>query len=94
MKEHSDNLKKFVFEQLKSEIAELHEDQKVMATNFAKLEDILIDALSKERAEFHEDKKEVTETKVRLIREAKAHFEKVKRKFIQKGASKVSEIVG
>ena len=94
MKEHSDTLKAFVFEQLKSEIAELHEDQKVMATNFAKLEDFVVDALSKEIAEFHEDKKDVTETKVRLIREAKAHFEKVRQKFIQKGASKVSEIVG
>ena len=94
MKEHSDNLKKFVFEQLKSEIAELHEDQKVMATNFAKLEDFVVDALSKEIAEFHEDKKDVAETKVRLIREAKAHFEKVRQNFIKKGAEKVSEVVG
>ena len=33
-------------------------------------------------------------TKVRLIREAKAHFEKVRNNFISKGADKVSEIVG
>ena len=94
MRENANLLKEFVMQSLKKEVTELHEDQKVMATNFAKLEDFVVDALSKEIAEFHEDKKDVTETKVRLIREAKAHFEKVRQKFIQKGASKVSEIVG
>ena len=94
IREHSDKLKSFVFEQLKSEIAELHNDQKVMAENFSKLEDFVVEALSKEISEFHQDKQDVAETKVRLIREAKAHFEKVRNNFISKGAEKVSEIVG
>ena len=93
MKEDSVKLKGFVFERLKSEINELHEDQKVMAENFQKLEEFVVDALSKEIAEFHEDKQDVAETKVRLIREAKAHFEKVRTKFITKSAQAVTSIV-
>jgi uncharacterized protein YukE len=94
IREHSDKLKAFVFEQLKGEIAELHNDQKVMAENFSKLEDFVVEALSKEISEFQKDKQDVAETKVRLIREAKGHFEKVRNNFISKGADKVSEIVG
>ena len=94
MKEDSAKLKGFVFERLKSEISELHADQKVMAENFQKLEEFVVDALSKEIAEFQKDKQDVAETKVRLIREAKAHFEKVRNNFVKKGAEKVSEVVG
>ena len=93
MKEDSAKLKGFVFERLKSEINELHADQKVMAENFQKLEEFVVDALSKEIAEFNEDKQDVAETKVRLIREAKAHFEKVRTKFITKSAEAVTTIV-
>ena len=91
--EHSNKLKAFVFDRLQSEISELHSDQKVMAENFQKLEEFVVEALSKEIAEFNQDKQDVAETKVRLIREAKAHFEKVRNNFITKGAAKVSEIV-
>merc|ERR1711998_155099 len=94
IREHSEKLKAFVFDQLKGEVAELHADQKVMAENFQKLEDFVVEALSKEIAEFQKDKQDVAETKVRLIREAKAHFEKVRNNFVKKGASKVSEVVG
>ena len=93
MQEDSANLKGFVFERLKSEINELYADQKVMAENFTKLEDFVVDALSKEIAEFNEDKQDVAETKVRLIREAKAHFEKIRTKFITKSAEAVTTIV-
>ena len=65
-----------------------------MAENFTKLEDFVVEALSKEIAEFQKDKQDVAETKVRLIREAKAHFEKVRSNFVKKGAEKVSEVVG
>jgi len=91
--EHAEKLKSFVFEKLKGEVAELYADQKVMAENFVKLEEFVVEALSKEIAEFQKDKQDVAETKVRLIREAKAHFEKVRSNFVKKGASKVSEIV-
>jgi hypothetical protein len=93
IQEHTNKLKSFVFDRLKAEIEELHSDQKVMAENFTKLEEFVVEALSKEIAEFQKDKQDVAETKVRLIREAKAHFDKVRNNFVKKGAEKVSEIV-
>jgi len=65
-----------------------------MAENYAKLEEFVVDALSNEIAEFYEDKKDLAETKVRLVREAKSHFEKVKKNFIERSATAVSEMVG
>jgi hypothetical protein len=93
MREHSDLMKTFVVEQLQSEIAELHEDKKAMQENYAKLEEFVVEALAGELAEFHEDKKDLAETKVRLVREAKEHFAKVKTNFIERSAQAVSETV-
>jgi hypothetical protein len=93
MRENANLLQTFVTKQLSSEISELHEDQKLMAGKFAKLEEFIVDALSKEIAEFHTDKKDLAETKVRLIREAKTQFAKVKENFVKKSAALVSETV-
>jgi len=93
MRENADLLKGFVLEQLQKEVAELHEDKKAMATQYAKLEEFVVEALSKEIAEFHEDKQDLAETKVRLVREAKEHFAKVKTDFIERSAQAVSETV-
>jgi hypothetical protein len=93
MRENANLLKGFVMEQLSKEVSELHEDQKVMAGNFAKLEEFVVEALAKEIAEFYEDKQDLAETKVRLVREAKAHFVKVKTNFIERSARLVSETV-
>ena len=92
-RENADLLKGFVMEQLTKEVGELHEDQKAMAENFGKLEEFVVEALAKEIAEFHEDKKDLAETKVRLVREAKEHFAKVKTNFIERSAKAVSETV-
>jgi hypothetical protein len=93
MREHSDLMKSFVVEQLQNEISELHEDKKAMQANYAKLEEFVVEALAGEIAEFHEDKKDLAETKVRLVREAKEHFAKVKTNFIERSAQAVSETV-
>ena len=94
MRENADLLKGFVVEQLKSEISELRADKVAMQENYAKLEEFVLDALSNEIAEFYEDKKDLAETKVRLVREAKTHFAKVKKDFIERSATAVSEMVG
>jgi hypothetical protein len=94
LKENGDLMKAFVMDQLGKEVTELHEDQKKLAVNYAKLEEFVVEALSKEIAEFHEDKKDLAETKVRLVREAKKHFNKVKTQFIERSAKLVSETVG
>jgi len=93
MRENADLLKGFVVEQLQSEISELRADKKAMAENYAKLEEFVVEALSGEIAEFYEDKKDLAETKVRLVREAKNHFAKVKKDFIERSAQAVSETV-
>ena len=93
MRENAGKLKEFVLHQLGKEVGELHEDQKAMAGNFSKLEEFIVEALSKELAEFYEDKKDLAETKVRLVREAKSHLQKVKADFIQKSSKAVMEAV-
>ena len=65
-----------------------------MQENYARLEEFVVDALSNEIAEFYEDKKDLAETKVKLVREAKNHFAKVKANFIERSATAVSEMVG
>lgn len=93
MKENSNLLKKFVVESLAKEVSELHEDQKEMAAKFAVLEEFIVEQLAKELAEFQEDKKDLAETKVRLVREAKDHINRVKKDFITRSAKAVQETV-
>ena len=93
MRENAELLKGFVVEQLQEEIKELRKDKKAMAEHYAKLEEFVVEALSSEIAEFYEDKKDLAETKVRLVREAKTHFAKVKKDFIERSADLVSETV-
>lgn len=87
-------MKSFVSEQLSKEIKELHTDQKAMTDKFVAMEEFVVESLAKEIAEFYEDKKDLAETKVRLVREGKAHINKVKSDFVKKSASLVSETVG
>ena len=94
MRENTNLLRGFVAENLAAEIKELRTDKKVMAENYAKLEEFVVEALASEIAEFNEDKKDLAETKVRLVREAKSHFAKVKTNFIERSATAVSEMVG
>jgi hypothetical protein len=93
MKDDSVALESFVLNNLKKELAELHEDRKAVAGNVAKLESFIVDALAKEIAEFHTDKKDLAETKVKLVRESKAKFESLKKEFISKASTMVAETV-
>lgn len=93
MRENNDLMKNFVMQSLAKEINELHEDQKAMATKFGLLEDFIVEQLAKEIAEFQDDKRDLAETKVRLVREAKAHLALVKEQFIKRSAALVAETV-
>ena len=77
-------MKNFVSEQLAKEIKELHADQKATKDKFVALEEFVVEALAKELAEFYEDKKDLAETKVRLVREGKAHVIKSKKTLLKK----------
>jgi len=91
--EHSDKLQEFVLRQLTKEISELNEDRKKVSENFGKLEDFIVNQLAKEITEFAEDKKDLAETKVRLVSEAKAKLDEVKKSFISKSAKVVETAV-
>lgn len=93
MKKDAECMKEFVLRQLKAELAELHEDQKIMSKNFGKLEEFVVRRLSKELSEFAADKKEVVETKVKLVKEAKSQLNAVKTNFIKRSAKMVEETV-
>jgi hypothetical protein len=93
MKDDSKTMESFVLNNLRKEIAELHEDRKSVAGNVAKLESFIVDALAKEIAEFHTDKKDLAETKVKLVRESKAKFETVKKDFVARSAEIIEETV-
>lgn len=93
MKSDASVMKEFVTRQLKSELSELHEDQKIMSKNFAKLEEFVVKQLAKEIAEFAADRKEVVETKVKLVKEAKGQLEAVKSNFIKRSAAIVEATV-
>ena len=93
MKDDAKAMESFVLNNLKKELAELHEDRKTVADNVAKLESFIVDALAKEIAEFHTDKKDLAETKVKLVRESKAKFENLKKEFISLASTKVAETV-
>lgn len=89
----AETMKKFVVEALASEVQELHEDQKQMAGKFIKLEQFVVEALAQEIAEFHTDKQELAETRVRLVREGREAFVKVKDQFIKRAAALVENTV-
>lgn len=93
MQKDSEMVKEFVFRKLSTELSELHEDQKKMSANFKKLEEFVIAQLAKEISEFNIDKKDVIETKVKLVKEAKAQLDAVKANFIQRSAKMVEETV-
>lgn len=93
MRENAGMLKEFVTEQLQSEIQELRQDKRALEAKHRKLEDFVVEALSKELTEFYEDKKDLAETKVKLVKESKAHLAKAKKSFIQKSAEAVTETV-
>jgi hypothetical protein len=93
MRENSNLLKSFVLEQLKKEIHELRSDKRAMESKYSKLEEFVVEALANEIAEFNEDKKDLTETKVRLVRESKSNINKIKKDFIERSARLVAETV-
>ena len=93
MTQDARTMESFVMNNLRKEINELHEDRQKVAANVAQLESFIVDALAKEIAEFHSDKKDLAETKVKLVRESKAKFEQVKKDFIARSATVISETV-
>jgi len=86
-------MKEFITRQLSAEVKELHEDQVQMASKFKTLEKFVVEALAQEIAEFHLDKQDLAKTKVRLVREGREAFAKMKEQFVKRAAQLVESTV-
>ncbi len=93
MSESATKFNNFMVTKLAEEIGELRKDRKAHNEGLEKLEGFIVHALAREIQEFAQDKQEVVETKVRLVREARAKLEGLKSKFVKESAQKMSQAV-
>jgi hypothetical protein len=93
MKESSTKFNNFMVTKLAEEIGELRRDRKMHSEGLEKLESFMVHALAHEIQEFAADKRDVVETKVRLVREARAKLETLKTRFVKESAEKMSHAV-
>lgn len=93
MQETSGNFDQFLVQQLSEEIRELREDRTQQAGVVSKLEDFVVAQLAEEIAEFQSDRQDVANTKVRLVKEARSEFDKLKKNFIQRSSKIVEQAV-
>jgi hypothetical protein len=93
MSESATKFNNFMVTKLAEEIGELRKDRKAHNEGLEKLEGFIVHALAREIQEFAQDKQDVVETKVRLVREARAQLEGLKSKFVKESAQKMSQAV-
>ena len=93
MKESAQKFNGFLVTKLAEEIGELRKDRRMHTEGLAKLENFMVHALAREIQEFAADKRDVVETKVRLVREARAKLETLKTRFVKESAEKMSQAV-
>jgi len=93
MTESATKFNSFLVTKLAEEISELRKDRKMHTEGVNKLENFVVHALAKEIGEFAKDKRDVVETKVRLVREARAKLEGLKATFIKESSAKMSQAV-
>ena len=93
MRESASKFNNFMVTKLAEEISELRKDQKQHSGALVKLESFVVKALAREIQEFATDKRAVVETRVKLVREARAKLEGLKAKFVKESAQKMSRAV-
>ena len=93
MSESATKFNNFMVTKLAEEIGELRKDRKAHNEGLEKLEGFIVHALAREIQEFAQDKQDVVETKVRLVREARAQLEGLKSRFVKESATKMSQAV-
>jgi hypothetical protein len=93
MKESATKFNDFMVSKLAEEIGELRKDRKVHSESIQKLESFVVRALAQEIAEFAQDKRELVETRVRLVADARNKLEKLKARFVNESAKKLSTAV-
>lgn len=93
MKTAAKKFNTFATRALAEELAEFAGERKVSKTHAAKLERFIMASLAEEITEFSQDKQALTETRVKLITEAKSQLAELKAKFIERSSKAVSKIV-
>lgn len=84
---------KFLQESLHKELLEFVNDRMTHANAMQKLEKFVVRALAEELSEFAEDKKDLINTKVKLVSEANAKFEELRKQFVARSSKLVQEAV-
>jgi len=92
-KEAANKFNKFATRALAEELAEFAQDRKLSKEHSAKLERFIMSSLAEEITEFSQDKQALTETRVKLITEAKERLAELKKKFVERSSKAVAKIV-
>jgi DNA repair exonuclease SbcCD ATPase subunit len=93
MKEAAKKFNKFTTRALAEELAQFAQERNKNKSHSEKLETFIMTALAEEINEFAQDKQALTETRVKLIAEAKNQLNELKKKFVERSSKAVSEIV-
>jgi len=93
MQEATGTFDSFLVKTLSEEIKELHSERANQQALVSKLEQFVTAQLSEEIQDFQKDRKDVVETKVRLVKEARAKFDTLKSNFVKHTSKAVNEAV-
>ena len=93
MTESASKFNNFLVTKLAEELGELRKDRKAHNEGLEKLEGFVVHALAREIREFAEDKQDLVNTKVKLVREARAKLETLKSRFVKESAEKMTTAV-
>lgn len=93
MQEATGTFDSFLVKTLSEEIKELHSERAQQQELIGKLEEFVTSQLAEEIGEFQKDRNDVVETKVRLVKEARAKFDDLKTKFVKHTSKAVNEAV-
>jgi hypothetical protein len=93
MKDAAKKFNTFLTHALAEELAQFAHERKLQESHKAKLERFVMSSLAEEISEFSQDKQALTETRVKLVTEAKTQLETLKKKFVARSSQAVSAIV-
>jgi len=93
LSEQAATFENFLTNVLAKEIKEFRDDRAANKKALVKLESFVAEGLVKELSEFHEDKQDLIATKVKLVSEAKEKFADLKKNFITRSGTAISEAV-
>ena len=93
MQDSAGTFSNFLVKTLSEEIKELRSERADQQNLVKKLEEFVTAQLSEEIHDFQKDRNDVIETKVRLVKEARSKFDKLKSNFVKHTGKAVNEAV-